>query len=71
MDEVIITLTILGGLITLVTFVAITVWAVAQIKETTSNLTIEIRNLSKAVDKMAGDFDDMDRRLRLIEGHKC
>lgn len=71
MDEVIVTLTILGSLITLVTFVAIIVWAVAQIKETTSNLTIEIHNLSKSIDKMSDDFEDMDKRLRLIEGHRC
>lgn len=60
-------LTIICGLITLVTFVATSVWVVANVKETTSNLAIEIRNLGKAVDKINVDFGEMDKRLRLIE----
>jgi hypothetical protein len=71
MNETTAVLAIIGGLVTLVTIVAAAVWAVAQIKEATSNLAIEIRNLSRAVDKMADDFDDMDRRLRMVEAKRC
>lgn len=62
-----IALLICGAVITLASFVATIVWAVAQVKETTSTLAIEIRHLREKIGDMAIDSKDHELRLRKIE----
>jgi len=71
MEQALIAFTLITGVVGLITFVATSVWAVAQVKETTNSLGVKIENLSKSIDKMADDFDDMEKRLRVVEGHRC
>lgn len=67
MEQVLIVFTIVTAVIGMITFVSTSVWAVAQVKETTSNLGIKIENLAKTIDKMATEFDSMKDRLAAIE----
>jgi hypothetical protein len=68
-QDAIIALTLAGGLITLVTFVSTAVWTVAQIKEVTSNLKLEVRHLAKEISNLSVTRDDHEGRLRAIEKH--
>jgi uncharacterized membrane protein len=67
MEQALIAFTLITGVIGLVTFVATSVWAVAQVKETTASLGIQIKNLGKSIDKLGLDVDDMEKRLRDLE----
>ena len=67
MEQVLIAFTLVTGVIGMITFVATSVWAVAQVKETTSNLAIKIETLSHTIEKMDVKFEAFDRRLVQIE----
>ena len=67
MEDFLQILSIVGGLITLIIFVATAVWVVAQIKETTSNLGLKIENLGKSIDKLSEDYELIDGRVRALE----
>lgn len=67
MEDFLMIVGIIGGLVTLVTFVATSVWVVAQIDKTTSNLGLKIENLGKSIDKLSEDYELMDSRVRNLE----
>jgi hypothetical protein len=69
MDVATVVLSASGVLLTLITMVAVVVWAVAQIKETTSNLGSEIKHLAEKVSGIHLVQDDHENRIRYIE-HK-
>lgn len=58
------------GLVTLTTFVATAVWAVAQVKEATSTLRVEINHLAKGVDRLNSSLEDHELRLRTLESSR-
>jgi prefoldin subunit 5 len=60
-------MTAVGLSISLIVIVGTVVWAVAQIKETTSNLSLEIKHLAESVTKLNDGHDDHEERIRRIE----
>jgi Ca2+/Na+ antiporter len=70
MDAVNLAIAVLVTIGSLLAGVATVVWAVAQIKETTSNLGLEIRHLSQTVAAIGKSLEDHEARIRKIEqGH--
>ena len=67
MESILAILGIIGGLLSLVAFVSTVVWAVAQVKETTSNLGIKIETLGRSIDQLVEDYDRIDERVRSLE----
>jgi Ca2+/Na+ antiporter len=67
MDAVNLAIAVLVTIGSLLAGVATVVWAVAQIKETTSNLGLEIRHLSQAVLAIGKSLEDHEMRIRRIE----
>jgi hypothetical protein len=67
MESILAVMGIIGGLLSLVAFVSTVVWAVAQVKETTSNLGIKIENLGRSIDQLVEDYDRIDERVRSLE----
>jgi hypothetical protein len=66
MESILAILGIIGGLLSLVAFVSTVVWAVAQVKETTSNLGIKIENLGRSIDQLVEDYDRIDERVMTV-----
>jgi len=58
---------VVGAIVGCVCFIATTVWAVAQIKETTSSLSIEIKHLREKIGEIVDDYKDHETRIRQIE----
>jgi hypothetical protein len=67
MDAINLAIAVLVTIGSLLAGVATVVWAVAQIKETTSNLAIEIRHLSQAVVVLSERHEDHEIRIRSLE----
>jgi hypothetical protein len=67
MESILAILGIIGGLLSMAAFVSTVVWAVAQVKETTSNLGIKIENLGRSIDQLVEDYDRIDERVRSLE----
>lgn len=61
---------IISAAIVVICFVATTVWAVAQVKETTSTLSIEIRHLREKIGDVMDSHKDHEDRLRKIEQNR-
>jgi len=64
---------IIGAILGVICFIATTVWAVAQIKETTSSLSIEIKHLREKIGEIVDDYKDHETRIRRMERsrHQC
>lgn len=60
-------LTAIGVVVSLLVFVVTAVWAVAQIKETTSNLALEIKHLATKITELSTAREDHEDRLRQLE----
>lgn len=67
MESLNLAIAVLVAIGSLLVGVATIVWAVAQIKETTSNLAIEIRHLAQEITGLRGDVGDHETRIRAME----
>jgi|GEM_PF-5214661 len=67
MDSANLAVAILVAVGSMLVGVVTVVWAVAQIKETTSNLGVEIRHLAKEINSLRESEKDHEQRLRLLE----
>lgn len=64
MEAVNLVIAILVAIGSMLVGVITVVWAVAQIKETTSNLGIEIRHLAKEITSLRDNDEDHEARIR-------
>jgi cell division protein FtsB len=67
MESINLAIAVLVALVSLLAGVATVVWAVAQIKETTSNLAIQISHLAKEIATLSDRHEDHETRIRKIE----